>query len=91
MAQSQQRGLIAKDLTQDQVLSYIGEIKRLNPQINLSTYLGTNSAGVDVWTSSWVGPWNAIRLAVIVSFIQTMIGVFIGAYLGFHGGSLLDT
>ncbi|SYV93022.1 Uncharacterised protein, partial [Mycoplasmopsis synoviae] len=49
MAQSQQRGLIAKDLTQDQVLSYIEEIKRLNPQINLSTYLGTNSAGVDVW------------------------------------------
>lgn len=91
LAQSQQRGLIAKDLTQDQVLSYIEEIKRLNPQINLSTYLGTNSAGVDVWTSSWVGTWNAIRLAVIVSFIQTMIGVFIGAYLGFHAGSLLDT
>ncbi|WP_426461466.1 ABC transporter permease [Mycoplasma hafezii] len=56
-----------------------------------TTILGTNQAGIDIWTSSWIGTWNAIRLALIVATLQTIIGVAVGSYLGFHVGSWIDT
>ncbi|SJZ50541.1 ABC transporter permease [Mycoplasmopsis verecunda] len=77
--------------TVEQVNAQIDKIIALNPQFNLSTYLGTNREGIDIWTLSWVGTWQAIRLAIIVATIQTIIGVAIGAYLGFHVGSWIDT
>ncbi|MFV8480216.1 ABC transporter permease [Mycoplasma sp. AA7A] len=75
----------------DQINAMIDKIVAINPQLNLSTYLGTNKDGIDIWTLSWVGTWQAIRLAIIVATIQTIIGVAIGAYLGFHVGSWIDT
>lgn len=71
--------------------SLVEELLKINNNFNLNTFLGTNKAGVDIWTNSWLGTWNAIRLALIVATIQTIIGVAVGAYLGFHAGTLLDT
>ncbi|MHA3839158.1 ABC transporter permease [Mycoplasma sp. HF14] len=82
---------LAKNAPVDQVNAMIDKIIAINPQLNLSTYLGTNKDGIDIWTLSWVGTWQAIRLAIIVATIQTVIGVAIGAYLGFHVGSWIDT
>ncbi|WP_406614707.1 ABC transporter permease [Mycoplasma corogypsi] len=62
-----------------------------NPNFGIPTYFGTNSIGIDIWTSSWVGTWNAIRLALITATLQTVIGVAVGSYLGFHVGSKIDT
>ncbi|MFV8401218.1 ABC transporter permease [Mycoplasma sp. 005V] len=82
---------LAKNAPVDQVNAMIDKIITLNPQLNLTTYLGTNKDGIDIWTLSWVGTWQAIRLAIIVATVQTIIGVAIGAYLGFHVGSWIDT
>ncbi|QCZ36465.1 ABC transporter permease [Mycoplasma nasistruthionis] len=82
---------LSTDMTLAEANSLIKQIEAWNPQLNLSTYLGTNARGIDIWTLSWVGTWQAIRLAIIVATIQTLIGVAIGAYLGFHVGSFIDT
>lgn len=82
---------ISRNASFEQTAAAVTKLRELNPQINLSVLLGTNSIGVDIWTSSWVGTWNAIRLAIIVATIQTIIGVSIGSYLGFHVGSWIDT
>ncbi|WLP85834.1 ABC transporter permease [Mycoplasma seminis] len=86
-----QKSQLPADASVEQVRSYINQIIALNPQFNITTYLGTNKDGIDIWTLSWVGTWQAIRLAIIVATIQTIIGVAIGAYLGFHVGSWIDT
>ncbi|ADE19623.1 ABC transporter permease [Mycoplasma crocodyli] len=84
-------GIDPKTTSAAQAAEYVSQLRKLNPQISLKTFLGTNSAGVDIWTSSWVGTWQAIRLAIIVATLQTIIGVAVGSYLGFHVGKWLDT
>ncbi|VEU63616.1 ABC transporter permease [Mycoplasmopsis bovirhinis] len=82
---------INPNITYSEAAKYYQEILAANPHIKLNTYLGTNSAGIDIWTQSWIGTWRAIRLALIVATLQTIIGVAIGSYLGFHVGKPADT
>ncbi|WP_245597286.1 ABC transporter permease [Mycoplasma buteonis] len=79
--------------TEQQVSEAVNLLHKLNGTnvFYPNSILGTNSAGIDVWTSSWIGTWNAIRLALIVATLQTIIGVAVGSYLGFHVGSWIDT
>ncbi|MFV9451663.1 ABC transporter permease [Mycoplasma sp. 4463] len=86
-----EKSQIDPSVSAEKAREYIQAILNHNPQFSLSTYLGTNQAGVDIWTQSWVGTWEAIKLALIVVTIQTIIGVAIGAYLGFHVGTWIDT
>ncbi|OYD26828.1 oligopeptide transport system permease protein [Mycoplasma testudineum] len=57
----------------------------------LTSYFGTDLAGIDVWTRTGVSITNSLGLAFLVSTITMVIGSGIGIYLGFHVGTWIDT
>lgn len=68
---------------------YVSKVYDQLPSI--TSILGTDSVGNDIWTRTWAGTWESIQLALIVATIETVIGVAIGAWLGFHAGKKVDT
>ncbi|QJR43947.1 ABC transporter permease subunit [Mycoplasma miroungirhinis] len=68
---------------------FIASLRATFPAV--STLLGTDINGFDIWTTSWAATAESIKIALIVATLQTLIGVAIGAYLGFHVGKWIDT
>lgn len=61
-----------------------------NP-LAVSTILGTDSIGRDVWTRLWTGAGWSLKLAFLVAIVETVIGVSLGIFVGFHVGKKVDT
>ncbi|VEU79688.1 ABC-type dipeptide/oligopeptide/nickel transport system permease protein (DppC/OppC) domain protein [Metamycoplasma cloacale] len=75
--------------TKQDHLNKLAEIQRGIPRI--TTLLGTNGIGSDIWTTTWYATWRAFKIAFLVAIVVTVLGVAVGAYIGFHAGKLLDT
>ncbi|MGL4343402.1 MAG: ABC transporter permease [Metamycoplasmataceae bacterium] len=57
---------------------------------NLSTILGTDNQGYDIWTRTWGATRDSLFLALAVVVTEAIIGIIIGAYLGFFAGTWID-
>lgn len=58
---------------------------------NVSSLLGTNAQGIDIWTRTWTAARDSITLSFLVATTDTVIGVIVGCILGFYAGSWIDT
>ncbi|MBN4089193.1 ABC transporter permease [Mycoplasma enhydrae] len=68
------------------------EFSKINASIPvLKTYLGTTSAGYDIWITTWYATWRGIEIAIITTIIQAAFGITLGAILGFYAGRMIDT
>ncbi len=67
------------------------EFLRLYSETNVSSLLGTNSLGIDIWTRTWTAARDSITLAFLVATTDAIIGITIGSILGFYAGKWIDT
>ncbi|WP_391591622.1 Oligopeptide ABC transporter, permease protein OppC [[Mycoplasma] cavipharyngis] len=58
---------------------------------SLTSLVGTDQYGRDIWLQSWQGTRDAIVLSIIYASITFSVGVFVGAFIGFHVGKWIDT
>ena len=65
-------------------------VKYVN-RFSMSTIMGTDSVGRDVWTRLFTGARWSLSLAIIVATVETIIGTAIGIYIGYHVGQKVDT
>ncbi|MDQ0514293.1 oligopeptide transport system permease protein [Mycoplasmoides fastidiosum] len=59
--------------------------------VNITTILGTDLYGRDLWLLSWQGTRDALLLALVYAVATFIIGTFVGAILGYHAGKWIDT
>lgn len=58
---------------------------------DVSSLLGTNMQGYDIWTRTWTAARDSIVLAFLVATTDAIIGISIGCVLGFFAGKWIDT
>ena len=56
----------------------------------VSSVLGTDDSGYDIWTTTWEGTKRSLAIAVLIAVVTTTIGVVIGSWVGLYVGSMVD-
>lgn len=58
---------------------------------NLYPILGTDTAGIDIWTRLWTATGISLSLAFAVAIVSVIIGVIYGSIAGAFAGKAVDT